>query len=180
MRPFRQGQLDGLCGAYRVINAMRLLVGPRRLTAAAGNILLSEMLGHISDKGYPAHEAIYSGLSGLRLLQAVQFARDRVFDQYGVTIRKSCPWYGKPPPEADAFFRQQDRALHSGGPGQHVAILATAEHYTVLTGLAGSRLKLADSAGWDHWSMRHCHTGTEPDRRFTHALSPHFTVILSR
>jgi hypothetical protein len=51
-RPLRQGDLDGLCGAYAVVNAVRLAALPyRRLRHAACAALFGELVDELAEAG---------------------------------------------------------------------------------------------------------------------------------
>ena len=51
-RPFEQGDLDGLCGVYSVVNAARLAAHPhRRLSAPECRALFAALLTELADEG---------------------------------------------------------------------------------------------------------------------------------
>ena len=51
-RPFEQGDLDGLCGVYAVVNAVRHAAYPhRRLSAAESRGLFAALLAELADEG---------------------------------------------------------------------------------------------------------------------------------
>jgi hypothetical protein len=51
-KPFEQGNLDGLCGVYAVVNATRLAAHPhRRLRAADCYELFATLLAELADEG---------------------------------------------------------------------------------------------------------------------------------
>jgi hypothetical protein len=67
--PYRQGDLDGLCGVYALVNAVKLVVGPVSLEQGLG--LVEDCLVNLSQRlKWPA------GTQGLGINQMIGLIRD--------------------------------------------------------------------------------------------------------
>ncbi|QYE35229.1 hypothetical protein KZX46_04300 [Polymorphobacter sp. PAMC 29334] len=151
LKPLEQGDLDGLCGLYAIINALRIAVYPNR-------IISSRMCGQLLDCGLAflgrkrkLREAIVYGMdNGLWLAmceavvaEAEALLRVRLILQ--PLMRDDRAWHV---PEVIRNIRRnlrQNRAVI-------ICFEGKLEHYSVIAGHTANRLNLFDSAGcrWIH------------------------------
>lgn len=91
-KPFRQGDLDALCGVYALINAVRqgtqTLAPPKRIDWEG---LFAAILQDIAKKSTLANSAIW-GLSPSQLRGRVRVAHRWLKAEYGLAIELSQPW----------------------------------------------------------------------------------------
>ena len=145
--PFRQGDLDGLCGVYAIVNAMRAL--HPRLGRAGAEALFSALV----HKLLPSRQRdapICTGLSTRDLRTLIGVARRHLRDRHGVDIQcvglgriagqrgrvRQVPWLWS------ALTRQFEN-----GAVAIVGLGARHNHWTVVVAVTSRTLWLADSGG---------------------------------
>ena len=145
--PYRQGQLDALCGIYAIIN------GVRNACASASIIwqsipsgLFADLLKALGARGQ-AQEVICGGV-GLRGHEKCLKVAQEHLCKCNVEMTWSRPWKGKKRLNLTLAFKAiQD---HLDGPGS-TALLRFAtdygEHWTVIQEVSADQVKLSDSAG---------------------------------
>ena len=84
MRPFRQGDLDGLCGVYAVINAMRALVPS--LSAAAAEALFEQLMDTLRKHDVGRRPIVAVGITRRQLVELVARAIEFVERCYQVAV----------------------------------------------------------------------------------------------
>ena len=149
LAPLRQGELDGLCGLYAVINAVRLVVHPFRPLHRPQLIQLFE-----SGLASLAHSrrlrwSIAHGMTNrtwLRLCDTVVFEAAAItgLELFAVPLFDAAAT----PSDHDAL-RTIRRSVRDGWPVL-VALLDRYDHTTVIVSHSRTRLVLFDSAG-HHW-----------------------------
>lgn len=148
-KPFEQGDLDGLCGVYAVVNAARLAAHPhRRLPAAECRELFAVLLAELADegrlRGFVAH-----GL-GNRVLARLLRRTDRwLRKRNGLALEVRRPFAERGEPGPEACLRVL--AEHLARPGA-AAIVGSDEHWMVVRAVTPKRLLLADSNGRRHFA----------------------------
>ena len=147
--PFRQGDLDGLCGVYAIVNAMRLLC-PKLDRAKAERLfeaLLRELPQGRTDCG-PA--AICHGVSRGCLRRMITVTRRQVRQEFGVAIRLEC--LGNAASRIDAPIRLEWlwatlAEKFDTGAIAIVGIGGRHNHWSVAMTITPRMLWLADSSG---------------------------------
>src|SRR5215217_8060475 len=146
-KPFEQGDLDGLCGVYAVVNAARLAAHPhRRLPAAECRELFAALLAELAEegrlRGFVAH-----GLGTRVLARLLRRAGRWLRKRHGLALEVRRPFakHDEHGPEACL----QTLAGHLARPGT-AAIVGSDEHWTVVRAVTPRRLLLADSDGRRH------------------------------
>ena len=88
--PLNQGELDGLCGVYAIINSIRALY-PKRLSDHRQCMLFEQLLDYaIKEQG---NLGIVSNGVGLREMQQLMaFAIDFLTIEFGFNIQVTRPW----------------------------------------------------------------------------------------
>jgi hypothetical protein len=147
LRPYRQGDLDALCGLYAIINAARWAIWPREMTPDFAETLFAK-LGHHAAMALrmPALCAMGVTVPQLRALSRIALAM--IHAECGVTLQlHTIP--------AKALRITPD---HQDAPG----VVATSRlgeafivhitngigHWTVFERIEGRRVRFFDSAGW--------------------------------
>ncbi len=142
VRPYRQGDLDQLCGVYCVVNAVRLAALPYRRLGYVNSTALFEVLARKLDKRGWLRAVITAGM-GIRLVaKLLRWARRWLRDKHELVLEVQKPFRKRDDPGhcLDAL------AAHLAQPGT-AAIVGTADHWTVVQAIGSKRLVLFDSNG---------------------------------
>jgi hypothetical protein len=141
-RPLRQGDLDGLCGAYAVVNAVRLAGLPyRRLRHPACAHLFGELVDELAEAGR-LRAFVTGGMGAGKLARLLRRAKLWLTVEFGLRLEVSRPFRKGDEPDPGACLWLLADHLGRGGTA---AIIGTAGHWTVVQALRGGRLLLADS-----------------------------------
>lgn len=147
MKPFQQGELDGLCGLYAIVNALQLIISTPRhdefwegifaaLTAATE---LRVGMGH----------AIIAGISRKALRQILDDLRDHLRHEHSIDLTIKTPLAGR---KRRRSRRAQLACLRRNVQNEHAGVIIGLnypdKHWSVLREMAVSEHRLADSCEW--------------------------------
>ncbi|ANU08694.1 hypothetical protein [Paraurantiacibacter namhicola] len=140
--PIQQGELDGLCGIYSLINAIRLLkTEAGTLGRYDSATLFSFAIYRLAERG-DLRERLNTGIPWTMLKRiGERVARVASDDRLQMTI---APIHRGSPDRLDVI----KRTLLQGRP--IIASVHRHEHYTVLAGYSRTRAIIFDSSG-GHW-----------------------------
>jgi hypothetical protein len=148
-KPFEQGDLDGLCGVYTVVNAVRLATHPhRRLRVADCRELFAALLAELADEGR-LRGFVAAGLGPRVLARLLRRAGRWLRKRHGLALEVRRPFAKRDQPGPEKCLRAL--AEHLARPGT-AAIVGSDEHWTVVRGVTPRRLLLADSDGRRHFA----------------------------
>jgi len=148
-KPLEQGNLDGLCGVYAVVNAIRLAAHPhRRLRAADGYDLFAALLAELADAGR-LRGFVSAGLGPRILARLLRRAGRWLRKRHGLALDVSRPFAKRDQPEPEKCLRVLAEHLARSGTA---AIVGSDEHWTVVRAVTPKRLLLADSNGRRHFA----------------------------
>jgi hypothetical protein len=139
-KPYRQGRLDGLCGVYSLINALRLLC-PKLDEDACERVFCA--LIRARQTASPL-TVISGGVSRRKLLRLIDSWQRFAAREFGVTLSVSRLKASEP--TLRGIWRGLCRALD----GQSVAIVGldgVERHWTVVHAATERTLRVADSSG---------------------------------
>lgn len=180
--PFRQGELDGLCGVYAAINAIRLLLGRngRRLTGEDWQCLFAELLA-CADESVGAASAAVSGIETRPFRKLLKSAAKHLRDEHGIELN-SAPLV--PRRDRPTFKSLLDRFRETVSLPNRAVILTVEghiSHWSVLYGVANRYLLLFDSSGYCRLSIRNCRMPYEPSRPVfrEHIIPPEAAFIVT-
>ena len=142
LQPYRQGRLDGLCGVYALINALRLLC-PRLDEDACERAFCALIRARARQTSSPL-AVISGGLSRRELLKLIGPWQRFAAKEFGVTLRVSRLKVSEP--TLRGIWRGLCRALD----GKSVAIVGldgAERHWTVAHAATARTLRVADSSG---------------------------------
>src|SRR4051795_7844769 len=142
LRPYRQGRLDGLCGVYTLINALRLLC-PRLNEDACEAAFCSLIRARTRQTASPL-AVISAGLSRRELLQLIDPWQRFAAKKFGVILMVERLKVSEP--TLGGIWRSLCQALD----GQSVAIIGldgAERHWTVAYKTTERTLWVADSCG---------------------------------
>lgn len=106
-RAYRQGDLDGLCGVYSVVNALQA-VAPE-LDAKLSARLFGHLVRRLRGRTREPLAVITGGIEHLVLIQLLKIAIKFVRDKLGITIKAR----GLPMPAFGRSWRWTDRGRHA-------------------------------------------------------------------
>jgi hypothetical protein len=142
VRPYRQGDLDHLCGVYCVVNAVRLAAAPYRRLGHVNSAALFTVLARKLDKRRWLQDVVTAGMGTRLVARLLRWAGRWLRDKHELVLEVQKP------------FRKRDEpghclkvlATHLAEPGT-AAIVGTADHWTVVQAVGSKRLVLFDSNG---------------------------------
>jgi hypothetical protein len=146
LKPLHQGSLDGLCGVYAVINAVRFLV-----PAARNDDFLNKLMIHIVGKIYTAKD-VTAGGTEIKLASVFEYARSEVSRLLKVGLSMSNKGrIGSFESPADAMAS----TFAAGRPGVFiVGYEGRDSHWTVVPQITKTKALLFDSCGLTEFSRR--------------------------
>ena len=147
-RPFRQGDLDALCGCYAVVNAVRLAALPRRrLGRAACLELFAELVDELAEAGR-LRAFVTGGVGTGTLARLLRRAKRWLDAEHGLALEVGRPFRKGDGLDTDARLRLLAEHLARDGTS---AIVGTGDHWTVVGSVRSGRLLLADSHDRRHY-----------------------------
>lgn len=165
MRVFRQGDLDGLCGAYCVVNAAKVV---SRLDADQCTALFETIVRYLGD----AHR-VTAGI-GRGLMDDI--LRDIA---WGFMNKRYMPFRNRGPVPLAEFWRTVGDFLAEDQPRAVILCLDTpTPHWTTAVRLTDRRMELMDSGGLNSLPRRRCTTGRATAAR-PFRLWPSHTYFIS-
>src|SRR4051794_37211226 len=142
IRPYWQGRLDGLCGVYTLVNALRLLC-PRLDEDACERVFCALIRARARQTSSPL-TVISGGLSRRELLRLIGPWQRFVAKEFGITLTINRLKVSQP--TLRSIWRGLCRALD----GKSVAIVGLdgiERHWTVAHAATERTLRVADSCG---------------------------------
>lgn len=173
MKPFQQGDLDGLCGLYSLINAVRLVVHP--ITDADCHILASQALDMLGERK-PISRLFLEGL-GYRELAVVC----KTIIEPAYPIKRYKPFQHDPAPSLDRYWSRLKSFLDEESRRAVILVTETKHHghWTTVQAASERRLVLCDSSGMQQLIRKRCTIGAITQARPI-MLHPFYTYFFSR
>lgn len=151
-KPIQQGDLDGLCGVYAIINAACIVSAPTRpLTRLDVGWLMKSAVQHLDHKQVLANTFV-RGMSAKRQRKLARFLLKGLCDRTGVDLRVRSQHSNPDDPRQTLIFEAIKNSLQQGAAVM-IRLQNTHNHFTVVVGCSTSRLYVADSDGL-HWLSR--------------------------
>ena len=179
--PLMQGDLDGLCGLYSLLNAVQWAlyshrIGstrtrrfPQLLSDAEQQALFDTLVAALY-KRRPHATFVTAGISALELTRLLRISREWLSVHRNADLVFRRPFYRQ---RTIATRRVLARlAKHLTTPGS-AAIITLEDHWTVVRGAANRRVRVVDSGGWMFMTI-----GSEAQRRAGHNGFPPSSVFL--
>lgn len=162
LEPFLQGELDGLCGPYAVINGIRLALGPEReMPDAAWVDLFGGMLREAAGR-HRRGDLCAAGLDTKHLVTALRWSVGIMERQYEVRLIYRRPFLraGKPKLSAVVYSLQHIQRL------QNTSIIVgfggSLDHWTVIKQVSPHYISFFDSSGCRSVRLDRCRMSYEP------------------
>lgn len=174
IQPFQQGELDGLCGIYSIINATKLLVN--RLGQECGEDLLLDAVLALERRGKPVSKFI---IDGLTIADIAYILRTVVCPQFNIV--RSKPFHKQPHISIAKFWDAMTDFLTAGGGRSIITGLEWHEysHWTVIRQIGNKRLLLYDSSQRVFLNRCQCST-VELTSKTPVLLQPSVTYFLEK
>lgn len=162
LEPYLQGELDGLCGPYAVINGIRLALGPKRQIPDAVWVdpfggMLREAAGR-----HRRGDLCAAGLGTKHLVTALRWSVEIMERQYGVRLTYRGPFLraGKPKLTAVVYSLRHLQRL------QNTSIIVgfggLLDHWTVIKRVSPHYISFFDSSGCRSVRLDRCRMSYEP------------------
>ena len=143
LRPYQQGRLDGLCGLYALINALRLLC-PRLDEDACERVFCALIRARARQTASPL-AVISHGLSRRELVQLIDPWRRFVRKELGIKLTVERLKVSEP--TLPGLWQGLCEALDGGQSVAIVGLDGAARHWTVAYAATERTLRVADSCG---------------------------------
>ena len=172
LKPYRQGRLDGLCGVYALINALRLLY-PRFDEVDRERAFCALIQARARQAASPL-AVIHGGLSRRELLRLISVWQRLAAREFGITVTVSRLTVAEP--SLRGLWRGLCRALD----GKSVAIVGldgVERHWTVAHAATPRTLRVTDSSGLRAIVRAHCTVGRT---RVRYQLRPSDVLVVRR
>ena len=152
MRPYNQGELDGLCGVYSLINATRLIT--KRMSFADWQLIFLKMLKLQLKQRKSANFLVY----GINEVKIAKLLRQIFKPQFGISYSR--PFQRRKQLELSDFWAKLEAYLHNGN-NRCVIICYSTEHFShwsVVQAISPNRLVLLDSSHRKYINRNACST----------------------
>src|SRR3954468_16962628 len=172
LKPYRQGRLDGLCGIYALINALRLLC-PRLDEDACERVFCALIRARAGQTSSPL-AVISGGLSRRELLKLIGPWQRFVARELGIQLTVARLEVSEP--TLGGLWQSLCRALD----GQSVVIIGldgAERHWTVAYAVTERTLRVADSCGMRVIARSQCTVGRTSLR---YQLRPTEVLVVKR
>jgi hypothetical protein len=156
--PYRQGELDGLCGIYAIINAIRLVIGrSSHLTPEEWQKLYAVLIRAV-DETVGAATAAVGGIEPKPLFELLKVAVRHMADEHDlkIKVRHVLKRGDRPPFEKLAGLLK--RRLERSDTAILISLNGHLDHWTVLRRVNHTTLTLFDSSGFARIALANCRT----------------------
>lgn len=172
-----QGNLDGLCGVYSVINAVRHL-SSRRLTNEQTRRLFGDLCGKLMQE-----ERLLSAVcDGIRfeVLERLIDKASQFLDADGYGKLKRERAFSKGLVKRRVFWDRLSEHIKGHGAGSVILLLdGKHDHWTCVESINENSILLIDSSGLRRISRKSCTIAKEREGRH-HILDPKQTYLLTK
>ncbi|OAI07031.1 hypothetical protein A1353_08390 [Methylomonas methanica] len=170
-KPYRQGQLDGLCGVYAMVNAVDVLCGP--ISKRHAKSLFLEILAFLESRGPIAEQCTY----GIVVQDMAAILKHVICKQY--PIQRSKPFHGRPTVDKQHYLQTLDDFLQQPQTVVLTCIEGYLNHWTLIERITDKALHCYDSYGIRFLLQRSCSMLHDEDEKL-HRLMPTHTYLLKR
>lgn len=173
--PWRQGQLDGLCGLYAAINALAYVLAPvitveRRWAARLFKHGLARIAEHV-----PLTTAVRDGIDPEPWVTLVTHLAEHIAAKLDVPITVTLPFASNAKVGRDEWF-DLTRTTLDAGDALLLLLAGEHRHYTMAARLTPRLLGLHDSSGLQHLQLSAIGMGSSKRR---HRIQAEWTIVLA-
>ena len=174
-RPYRQGDLDGLCGVYSIVNAVRALCP--ELDQEGAEWLFAHLLQSLSNADVDLSSAVTGGIGRADLGRLVRAAIAYIADELEIRLTvKRLPKALRLTSNLAALWQAFEASLSP----ECVAIIGIAgihSHWTIAAQITPKQVKLYDSGRIAVLRRGHCTVGKTVNR---HGIPPKHVFLIAR
>ena len=173
--PYRQGDLDGLCGVYSVVNAVRALCP--ELDQEGAEWLFAHLMHSLEDLGVNLPAAVASGIGRVELGRLIRAATAYVAEELEIQLTV------KRLPKAlrlTSNLAELWHAFEASLSPECVAIIGVAgihSHWTIAAQITPKQVKLYDSGRIAVLRRGHCTVAKAVNR---HGIPPKQVFLIAR
>jgi hypothetical protein len=162
IEPFRQGQLDGLCGVYAIVNAVRLAAQdhPLRLTRSDCEQLFYAILSDLECGTGGILHAVMNGMRPKRFHSATKSAVRHMRDEHDIEISIKRLFGKDREPAIGDVINKVTQITRLGQP-VIADFSGRLNHWSVVRGTTLKSLLLFDSAEHRYVRIDQCRVGSE-------------------
>lgn len=160
LRPLVQGDLDGLCGVYAILNALRVAHANRRSRVREASREPPLIEGSLADemflalvrtiRGHSIDDPVVWGIGAARLWRLLRVAGRWLERNHGFAIDVERPFPPRRRPRRATVLTRIQEHLQDEGTAAIVGSRWPWGHWTVVRKVGRTRLVLADSGGWHY------------------------------
>jgi len=151
--PAIQGELDALCGLYSVVNALQWVLHTaniatlrRPLNSDERQALFNKLAIALGTRR-PLAEFMAAGIGSSDLSRLLRVSREWVFKHRNAALESRRPFYRRRTVPMPRVVRLLTQHLSMPGSAVIVGFEPPLSHWTVITGLSATRIRLHDSGG---------------------------------
>ena len=174
-RAYKQGDLDGLCGVYSVVNAVRALCP--ELDQEGAQWLFAHLLQAMSDAGVDVCAAVTGGIARGELSRLIKVAIAHIDEELEIRLTvKRLPKALRQTSNLGQLWQAFEASLSS----ECVAIIGIAgihSHWTIATQVTAKQVRLYDSGRIAMLRRGHCTVGKAVNR---HGISAKHVFLIAR
>ena len=167
MKPYYQGALDGLCGVYSIINAVRIV---NDIDDQDGEDLFKAIIAYL-DREKNLSKIITDGLSILVIGEILKNVKE-------LNIAREKPFHGLGETGLPEFWSSMQEFLSLPNRSMLLGLGGVHDHWSVIEKISDKRITFLDSDGIKHIDRGKC-TTQEPDKKRIHHIYPTHTYFLS-
>jgi hypothetical protein len=172
----KQGQYDGLCGVYSIVNAVGELTKTSEKDQDRRKALFDIVCGQLNEDRLLL-SAVTGGISAGDYDVFIRRALEAIEAETGIGIDVATPFRGGQF-ATDAFY--DGLVAHIGTQGRSLVVLWVSggwDHWTVVRSISEARVNLIDSDGRDHLPRKSC--SVYPDTGGDYVLRPRQSYVLT-
>lgn len=173
--PYAQGELDGLCGVYAIVNAVEASVTGWNKQNADG--LFKHLVTRLSGEGR-LHMAMADGIGVRELCRLIDYAGAYLADEYGLSLKRRNAFARRVP--LSSYWQRIQEHLQGRGQTAIIGLWGKYEHWSCAHSITGRTVHLSDS-GW--YPIRRIYrancTTAQPNERRPHEVSATMSILIS-
>ena len=174
-RPYQQGDLDGLCGVYSVVNAVRALC--RELDQEGAEWLFAHLMQSLSEDGVDVSVAVTGGIGRVELSRLIRAAIAYIAEELEIKLTaKRLPQALRLTTNLGTLWQAFDAALSP----TCVAIIGIAgihSHWTIAVNVTSKQVRLYDSGRIAVLRRGRCTVGKAVNQ---HGIPPKHVFLIKR
>ena len=177
VKPLQQGDLDGLCGLYAAINALRLVLAPVRQVKRPEALLWFRTGLEFLGKTGNLEDTIAHGMGPQLWLDLIKKLAAVANGKNSFYISVSQPLeHAKPANRAQMYEAIEEAVLQ--GRAVLISLSGVHDHYTVVSGFSPFSLRLFDSGHLQRIGRADCGTQRSGDK-WRHRVNARTLTVLS-